>query len=64
MNKMWTAKGSEQKFLEQLFKDKTINYTMKPSVVQQRYPTFQGFSSAVFRKHFNHTKLMFDPARK
>lgn len=64
MSKMWRGNGEEQKFLEKLFQEKEVNSMMKPSVVQQKYPKFKGFTSAVFRKHFNKTKLMFDPTRK
>jgi len=63
MGKMWTSAGDEQKFLEKLFRDKKINCTMKPATVQSQYPLFQGFSAAVFRKHWGLTKQMFDTCK-
>lgn len=62
-NKMWTSNGEEQKMLEKLFLDKHVSYYMKPSEVQKKYPKFQGFASAVFRKNWNKTKEMFHPTR-
>lgn len=59
MNKMWTSKGEEQKLLEKLFREKEVNATMKPSEVQRKHQLFHGFTAAVFRKHWNSTKLMF-----
>lgn len=61
MNKMWKANGEEQLFLENLFQEREVNCTMKPSDVQKKYPQFLGFTSSTFRKHWNKTKLMFQP---
>ena len=60
MTKMWKSTGEEQKYLEKLFQEKEVNSSMKPSVVQKKYPQFIGFISATFRKHWNKTKQMFD----
>jgi len=60
MPKFWKSDGKEQKYLENLFRDEMINASMKPSDVQQKYPIFNGFSSAVFRQHWSKTKRMFD----
>lgn len=60
MSKVWKADGPEQKYLEKLFRDKTVKPDMKPSAVQKAYPIFHGFSAMVFRKHWGATKQMYD----
>lgn len=64
MNKMWKGDGEEQKQLEKLFREKEVNCTMKPSDVQKKYPLFHGFTTHVFRKHWNATKLMFSKLKE
>lgn len=59
MGKMWAANGDEQLYLEKLFVDKKVDDTMKPSEVQKKYSIFDGFTAAVFRRHWNTTKKMF-----
>lgn len=57
---MWKSDGAEQKFLERLFREKQISSTMRPGVVQKKYPIFNGFSAPVFRKHFSQGRQFFD----
>lgn len=61
MPKMWTVNCKEQKYLEKLLRDNEIHVGMKPSEIQRKYPIFGGFTQAVFRKHWNKTKMKFDP---
>lgn len=49
---MWKSHGPETKQLEKLFREGKISATAKPSDIQKKYPIFNGFSAAVFRKHF------------
>lgn len=56
---MWKNGREEQNFLEKLFREKTVNCTMKPSEVQRNYPKFAGFTATTFRKHWNAKKMMF-----
>lgn len=64
MAKTWKFDGEEQKYLETLFSKKKVNGSMKPSTVQSQHPLFQGFSPAVFRKHWGQTKQMFNTSCK
>lgn len=64
MAKMWTSGGEEQKHLEKLFREKKSQLCYDCALtVQNQYPLFQGFSAAVFRKHWNLTKQMFNTSK-
>lgn len=54
--KTWKSDGPETKQLEKLFREEKFNAHTKPSEAQKKNPLFSGFSSAVFRKHFNLAK--------
>lgn len=50
--KTWKSDGPETKHLEKLLRDGKVTANSKPSDVQRKYPIFNGFSAAVFRKHW------------
>lgn len=50
--KIWKKDGAETKYLGNLFREKKIDLNAKPGTVQNKYPIFNGFSGAVFRKNF------------
>jgi hypothetical protein len=53
------TKGTKAyKHLEQLFKDKSIQPTDKPSDVRMKDPLFQDFTNQQFRSQFNKLKAM------
>lgn len=54
--KIWRESGPEQKELEKLFRNKTIDDMDTPSVVRSKYPIFREFSLRVFSNHFRQTK--------
>lgn len=59
MSKVWRTNGAEAKYLENLFREKKIGVNAKPGTVQNKYPMFNGFSAAVFRKNFScKTKML------
>ena len=64
MSKIWRTDGPETKYLEKLFRDRNINSSVRPASVQGKYPIFQDFSAAVFRKNFNLAKAKCCPKRK
>lgn len=61
---MWKSDGTEQKFLEKLFREKLITVDMKPGDVQKRFSMFRSHSAPVFRKHFTLTRQMFNDNSK
>lgn len=54
--KQWKESGPEQRELEKLIKNKTIDDTDSPSEVRQNNPIFREFSQRVFNAHFRKTK--------
>lgn len=58
--KRWMADGPEQNLLEEMFKNGTINGSMKPSEAKKKSDVFKGFSDANFAIKFNNTKRMFE----
>lgn len=64
MSKIWKSDGKESKYLEKLFREKNLNANSKPAAAQKKYPLFDGFSAAVFRKNFAFAKDKCCPNRK
>jgi hypothetical protein len=54
----FTKATKAYKHLEQLFKDKAVQPTDKPSDVRQKDPLFMDFTNQQFRSQFNKLKAM------
>lgn len=54
--KVWTTGGEEQKELNRLFDNKTVNESSSACQVQRSNPMFMDFNERVFAAHFRKTK--------
>jgi hypothetical protein len=60
----FTKATKAYKHLEQLFKEKSIQPTDKPSDVRMKDPLFQDFTNQQFRSQFNKLKAIFGTCTK
>lgn len=61
VTKMWKVSppGPEQKELNRLFEEKTIDPWDTPNKIRLRFPMFQAFQTKTFALHFRKTKAKY-----